>query len=442
MKLPPTFLLLACSLIAATSPAETVKDREGAVRNDKAVMEKDARWIYNDVARGFAEAKRTGKPLLVVLRCVPCLACAGIDAQVLLHETELTPLLDQFVCVRVINANALDLALFQFDYDLSFTTIFFHADGTVLGRYGSWTHQKDAQEKSTASFRHALKGVLAQHREYPANKASLAGKQGGPMPFKVPVEMPALASKYTLDLNWDGKVVQSCVHCHQIGDAIRLSYRDQRQPIPSEWIYPFPATETIGLTMAADSPARVEAVAENSIAAQSGLRPGATITSLDGQKLVSTADFSWLLHRAPDSARLEGTMLQDGRGSRFVLNLPAGWRSKTDIARRVGNWPMRGMAFGGMKLDDLADDARASHGLDAKELALFVNHVGQYGKHAAAKNAGFQKGDIIVAIDGLKTRHSEGELLGHLLQKHQPGVKVQATVLRGTQRVQLALPMQ
>lgn len=28
-------------------------------------------WIYDDLDAGFAEAKRTGKPLLVVLRCVP-----------------------------------------------------------------------------------------------------------------------------------------------------------------------------------------------------------------------------------------------------------------------------------------------------------------------------------------------------------------------------------
>src|SRR6476660_5396155 len=90
--------------------AETVKDREGAVRDDRAAMEKDARWLYNDFQKGFAEGKRTGKPVLVVLRCIPCLACSGIDAQVLLQDSDLTPLLDQFVCVRVINANTLDLS--------------------------------------------------------------------------------------------------------------------------------------------------------------------------------------------------------------------------------------------------------------------------------------------------------------------------------------------
>ena len=69
------------------------------MRQDRAAMEQDARWIYNDVERGFAEAGRTGKPLLVVLRCVPCLSCVGLDASVL-TEPELAPLLDQFVLVR------------------------------------------------------------------------------------------------------------------------------------------------------------------------------------------------------------------------------------------------------------------------------------------------------------------------------------------------------
>src|SRR6478736_834120 len=111
---------LICVLLGTSAFAEAVKDREGAVRNDKATMEKDARWLYNDTAGGFAAAQKSGKPLLVVLRCVPCLSCMGLDAQVI-EDATLAPLLDQFVCLRVINANALDLTRFQFDYDLSLT---------------------------------------------------------------------------------------------------------------------------------------------------------------------------------------------------------------------------------------------------------------------------------------------------------------------------------
>ena len=37
---------------------------------------------------------------------------------------------------------------------------------------------------------------------------------------------------------------------------------------------------------------------------------------------------------------------------------------------------------------------------------------------------------------------TEGEVIGHLLQKRQPGDSVKVAVLRGTERVQLTLPMQ
>ena len=80
MHKPFLVLFLMLSAFVSISLAETVKDREGAVRKDKATMQDDALWLYNDYEKGFAEAKRTGKPLLVVLRCVPCLSCMGFDA--------------------------------------------------------------------------------------------------------------------------------------------------------------------------------------------------------------------------------------------------------------------------------------------------------------------------------------------------------------------------
>jgi serine protease Do len=95
MKLHRHFFVFSTLLAVAVGlRAEAVKDREGAVRKDRATWENDDRWIYNDLDRGFAEAKLSGKPLLVVLRCIPCLACAGLDARVLMEEQELQPLLE------------------------------------------------------------------------------------------------------------------------------------------------------------------------------------------------------------------------------------------------------------------------------------------------------------------------------------------------------------
>ena len=442
MHSPLRLLSLALFVATFNGVAETVKDREGAVRKDRTTMEVDARWIYNDFERGFAEAKRTGKPLLVVLRCVPCLACAGIDAQVLLQETELTPLLDQFVGVRLINANTLDLARFQFDYDLSFSTLFFNGDGTVYGRYGSWKHQRDTQDATTAGYKAALEGALAIHRGYPANKAALAGKQGGPTPFKMPVEIPVLAGRYPRELDWQGKVVQSCVHCHQIGDAFRTAVREKGERMPLDLIYPQPSPETIGLTLAPDQAARIESVAVGSVSAAAGLLPGDDLLSLADQALISSADFSWVLHRAPESGKLAAVVVRSGVKKALAINLLEGWRTRTDISKRVGVWPMRGMATGGMVLEELPDEDRTQRGIEKDKLALYVKGVGKFGKHAAAKNAGVNAEDVLVEIAGVSNRMTEGELIGHLLTRHQAGEVVSATVLRGQKRVEIKLPMQ
>jgi hypothetical protein len=436
--------LLWCVVFAAFpfGFAATVKDRAGAVRNDRTAFESDSRWIYNDFQKGFAEAKRTGKPLLVVLRCVPCLACAGIDAAVLLQESDLASLLDKFICVRVIDANALDLKRFQFDYDLSFSMLFFNGDGTVYGRYGSWRHQKDPQDKTTAGLKRALQAALEIHRGYPANKAALAGKQGAGLPFKRPVDIPSLAAKYKPELDWDGQVVQSCVHCHQIGEALRQDMRTNKKLLPLEMIYSWPNPETVGISLAADHVARIESVAPGSAAEKAGLQIGDDLLSLAGQRLISIADVGWVLHQAPASGALPVTLKRDGRELKLNLALLEGWRAKTDVAGRVSAWNLRGMATGGLVLEDLSDESRATLGIAQDKMGLLVKIVGQYGTHAAAKRAGFQKDDVIVELDGKTARMTEGELLGYLLQHHAPGEQLKTVVLRGSERVELALPIQ
>jgi serine protease Do len=432
---------VALSLFTPNFFAATVTDRKAAVLDDRARMENNQRWIYNDWKRGFEEAKRTGKPLLVVLRCVPCTSCMGIDASVL-SEPDLQPVLDKFVRVRLMNANTLDLSLFQFDYDLSFSSMIFNGDGTIYGRYGSWTHQKDPYEKTTTGFKTALESALQIHKGYPANKESLRGKQGRPMPVKDPLELPQLAGKYKRELDWEGKVVQSCVHCHQVSDAVRSMYRDQKKTIPEQWVYPMPSPETIGLTLAADSVGRVEGIKDGSIAATAGLKAGDQIVELENQSLVSLADVAWALHHAPENGSITAKVRRGAEEKALKVSLPSNWRRNSDISRRAGTWEMRAMATGGMLLIDLPDAKRAERGLANDQLALFAEHVGEYGIHAAAKKAGFKKEDVLVEVDGISKRITESELIGHLLAKYQKGENIKARVLRGNEKFDLEFSMQ
>lgn len=432
---------LITGLLAASMQAETVKDREGAVRGDKAKMEGDERWIYNDIERGFAEAKASGKPLLVVLRCVPCLSCMGMDASVL-TSGEIAPLLDQFVCVRVINANALELAKFQFDFDLSFSTLFFEGDGTLLARFGSWRHQKDQQDTNVKGYMATMKAVLDLHALYPATRGLLEGKQAKPLKWATPVDMPVLAAKYERELNWDGQVVQSCVHCHQIGDAMRADYRNRGEMIPTSLIFPMPATETIGIQLDTESAGRVVAVDAGSPAGEAGVQAGDDLIGLGGQRIVSLADAAWALHNAPESGAIEAIVRRGGENQTLSIDLPQDWRFQSDISRRVGTWPMRGMATGGLRLEALPLEEKSRLGIEADGMALKVLSAGKYGPHGEARKAGFLPDDILVEVEGIAGDMSEGEFIGRLLQAYPKKKSVPTEVLREGKRVKLRLPMQ
>ena len=58
------------------------RDRNTLVLNDRQRVVDDGYWIYNNLEKGFEEAQQSGKPLLVVFRCIPCEACAQLDEQV------------------------------------------------------------------------------------------------------------------------------------------------------------------------------------------------------------------------------------------------------------------------------------------------------------------------------------------------------------------------
>ena len=56
--------------------------------------------------------------------------------------------------------------------------------------------------------------------------------------------------------------------------AFRASFRDAGKAIPQEWIFPQPAPETSGLSLAQNEGARVAAVAPDSLAAKAGVQAG------------------------------------------------------------------------------------------------------------------------------------------------------------------------
>jgi len=424
--------MVLLGLIAGSAVAQKPPTREEKVRKDKEKAEAEGFWIYNDLPKAMAEAKANGKPILVVLRCIPCEECVKLDDELVDKNPAVRPLLDQYVRVRIVGTNGLDLSLFQFDYDQSFATFMLNADGTIYGRFGTRSHRTNwVGDVSVAGLAKALQAGLDLHAGYPKNKEALAAKRGSAPLFPTPEKFPSLSAKYTSTINYGGtNVVQSCIHCHQIGDAIRDTYRAKGEAIPEKVLFPYPHPKSQGLILDPKECATVTSVEPGTTGAKAGFQAGDKIKTLAGQALVSMADVQWVLNQTPTAGgTLKAEVQRDGKPMTVTLTLPDGWRRTDDITWRVSAWGLRRMGTGGMVLE-------------STDGGLRVKSVGQYGAHALAKNSGFKAGDLIVSFDGKTDFKREGDLLVYTVTSRKAGDKVPVVVMRDGKKVELTLPMQ
>ena len=164
---------------------------------------------------------------------------------------------------------------------------------------------------------------------------------------------------------------------------------------------------------------------------------------LNGQPILSIADMQWVLNEAdPAGADITAEVRRGNETAELRLHLTDGWRHRDDIDWRVSSWGLRRMVTGGLKLAAVPDERRRDLQIADGKMALLVEHLGQYGKHAAAKRAGFRKDDILVSFDGRSDLQTSSELLAYGATATRPGTEVPVELLRDGKRMTLQLPMQ
>jgi len=422
----------------AASPQDVPKEQLQTGLKDTEIQ---GRWIYDDLDAGLAEARKTAKPMMVVLRCVPCVTFKALDRQVARREDPgLASLMDQFVCVRVVQAWGLDLGLFQFDHDLNWAVFLMNADRVVYGRYGTKCAGKDPVLFSTVEgLKKALQGALECHAGYPANRKEFEGKVGPAPAWKTPEAMPDIEKRPNAKPA-DG-TRQKCVHCHMIHEAEAWAIRAEGKPVPDRVLWPYPLPDELGMTLDPTERATVAAVGTGTPAEKAGLRSGDRILRIQGQPILSIADVQWVLHTAAEPSNLSMDLDRAGKPVPAVLAIPSGWRQKGDLSWRTLVWGMRHRLLGTEILEPLPAEERAKLGLPETGMALRIRNmppafVKDKNPDAAAK---LQKGDVILEVDGRQDLTESGVLAAAM---GKPGQSVTLTILRGgaSQKVSLSIP--
>lgn len=344
--------------------------------------------------------------------------------------------MDQFVCVRLVQAETFDLSLFQFDWDMSFAVFLMHADGTIYGRYGSRSDFSDSERDiSLAGLKLALETALQWHANIDAMRPLLADKRGPEPRYKNYGQFPTgKTSRYARGF---GDFSGRCTHCHDLRTAQQFSHSVLEQPIDERDLFAWPMPDAIGLKMDPRERAKVVNVSEGTAAARAGFRAADELLALEGQPLLSTADIQWVLHRADDTDQLAAQVRRENQRLTLTIDLPAGWRRKASIDWRLSTRVLRKRWLRGIEFRELFAKDRPPLELPRDALALRA-------ARGVSRNARgpIRRGDVIVAVDGRREAMSEIDLLAYFAQQKQPGDVVQLTVLRDGQRVDVAWPIE
>lgn len=348
--------------------------------------------------------------------------------------------------VRIVQGNGMDLSLFQFDYDLTFSVFFMNADKTIYGRFGTRAeYENAAKDISIEGFKAALEAALALHDGYPKNKAILAAKTGPEPIKKTPEAFPALL-RYSATLDFDSRINQQCIHCHQIGEAQREIHWYDRKSVPDEILYPFPMPDVLGLHFSPKHNAKISKIESGSVAEKDGFRRADEILTLDGQPIISIADIQWVLHRALENTTVPATVDRHGKEINLTLTLHPGWRKGSDISWRTTTGELRLVALGGMVLQDLTDAERQHNGIGETEMALSVERVSRGGRRSSgqtnAQRAGIRRGDIVVAYGNRADRLTESGIIGYVLQDEPQSKVLPVKLLRNGKQIEVELSLE
>ena len=119
---------------------------------------------YSDYSVAKAEAKKSGKPIFLTIRCEPCEDMRKFDERVVRLVPEIA---EKFIPVRLTRITGIDLNVFEFDYDLTWAGFFLNADETIYGRYGGRDAKGPEERLSLTGFKYALQHAEELHKNPP-----------------------------------------------------------------------------------------------------------------------------------------------------------------------------------------------------------------------------------------------------------------------------------
>lgn len=322
-------------------------------------------------------------------------------------DNEIIELSKEFVRLRFTQMRGVNIALFEYDYDMTWMSFFLDADGRVYSRYGSRNSVSADSHNTAAGLRNTMREVLAVQRVESAK----------PRPtYQPPTQRPADIPAYNKMFGG------SCGRCHMLNEAKWEQQRlDGTMKQGAFFFYPLP--ENIGIKLDLTKGNRVKEIVKDSFADKAGLKANDTIRSANGTRVLTTADMQYALDKLEPNGKLIVEALRDDRPVRAVLELSGNWRA-SDVSWRKS---VRVRAFQNnftRYLAALSDAEKGQLGIERGHLAYRLTE-----SKGEAQDAGLLKNDIVLAFDGQRALAMRNPHYYPLIE-HKAGDTMDVTVLR------------
>ena len=327
--------------------------------------------------------------------------------------------LSQYVCVRIVRMDDVDVALFDRDW---YNTLYFfilNADEQIYMRYGGRDAASPDSYLNIDSLELAARQGLELHQRY--LKGELPKKER-PKPM-FPRENPLLV-KRTFAQN-------ACVECHLIGDFQNLVKEQNGTLDKLRDLYRSPDIKTIGIQL--DVPKGLVVKAAQGAVATAGMKAGDRIAALNGTPVWTFGDLQYEYDKVDRKAQqVKLTVDRAGKPVDLSVALPARWW-QTDVRYRQSSIDPRSY----FEDRPLTPEEKAKFGLKPDGFASEVKYVADFAK--VMKSHDLQVGDVIAAVDGVERDEIAVTADMYIKLHKKPEEPVTLDVIRAGKRLQMPL---
>ena len=304
------------------------------------------------------------------------------DAQVVLSpkDSPLGKVLSEYVCVRVVRMDDVDVGLFDRDWNNAIYFFVMNADEQIYMRYGGRESRSPDTYNSLDSLRISLEQGLVLHQKYLRGELP---KQARPQP-KSPRDMPLLVERTFAH--------RQCVECHLIGDFQNIQRERDGVLDKLTDLYRSPDIKTIGITL--DVPKGLIVKQATGAAAAAGLKAGDRIAGWNGVPVFTFGDVQYRYDKVDRHAKdVKVTVDRGGQSVDLTVELVPRWWW-TDLRFRQSSVDPR------LDFEDrpLSVEEKQKLGLKPDSFASQVKYVSEMAK--IRKTNDLRVGDVIVAVDG------------------------------------------